>query len=88
MSDENGIPRGDEDIETGEPIAELAALREDPSEGFAQRIRNSIQRRLLASQAADFSLRVFLTTLFDYLTAALDALHGQRPHNDTGDDDE
>lgn len=85
MNDEIKRPRGDEDGETGEPIAELAALREDPPDGFGLRISNSILRRLFAAEAADFSLRMLLRTMFDYLMAAIDAFGG--PRNDKGDDD-
>jgi len=69
----------DRDIETGEAIAELAALREVPAAGFADQIRHSIQRRLFAAQAADFSLHVFLQIMFEYLSAALDAFRGPQP---------
>ena len=88
MDDQTRHPREDADIDAGEPIAELASLREEPADGFAPRIRNSIQRRLFAAHAADFSLRVLLQTFFDYLTAALDAFGLQEPRNDKGDEDE
>jgi hypothetical protein len=79
--------RCDDDIETGEPLAELASLREEPDDGFLPRIRRSIDRRLLVSDTADFSFRMLLKTMFDYLTAALDALQSGRD-DERSDDDE
>lgn len=83
MNDE----RRDDDIETGEPLAELASLREEPDEGFLPRVRRSIDRRLLVADTTDFSFRVLLKTMFDYLTAALDALQSSRD-DEWSDDDE
>lgn len=43
------------DLDTGEPIAALAALRVAPRVGFLERIRRAIHRRQLASEVVDFS---------------------------------
>ncbi len=49
----NGAPT--EDIDTGEPIAALAELREDPSRGFLAGIRRRLQRRALVEDVGEFS---------------------------------
>ena len=49
----NGAPT--EDIDTGEPIAALAELREDPSRGFLAGIRRRLQRRALVEDVSEFS---------------------------------
>ena len=79
LNDDHERRPPDEDIETGEAIAELASLRVTPTTGFLDRVRNSIQRRVFVAQTADFSLRVFAQTMFDYLSAVLDAFRGPRP---------
>lgn len=78
MNDDQGPPphhdgAADPD-DTGEPIAELAMLAETPSQGFLGRIRNSIERRMFASDAIDFSLMAMFRTFMDYLTAMIDAV--------------
>ncbi len=70
---ENGDPRG-EDL--GDPVAELAELREVPREGFLQRIRGSIHRRLLVADTLDFSLMALFRTLFEYLEVLVQSLSG------------
>lgn len=73
-------PPGDEDagsgetIDTGEPIAELARLREEPTSGFLQRIRRSIHRRLSIAEALDFSLMALFQTFFEYVTLIVKTL--------------
>lgn len=79
MSDDRERRPPDEDGRTGEAIAELAALREPAPAGFLDRVRGSIQRRLLVAQTADFSLRVLAQTMFEYLTAVVDAFRGPQP---------
>ncbi len=73
MSDET---RGPEDDFAEEPVAEIAALREEASERFLLRIRSSINRRRLASESLDLSFsalaRVFmlyLSMLFESVTS-------------------
>ena len=50
-------PRPDSanDIDVGEPVAELAELRQTPTSGFLTRIRRRLQRRFLAADASEFS---------------------------------
>ena len=60
-------PTLDEDVDTGEPITMLLDLAEDPVPGFVGRIRNSLQRRLLASQLADLSWFTPVLVLLEYL---------------------
>jgi len=78
-------PDRDDDIDTGEAIAELASLREMPASGFGDRIRHSIQRRLFVAETADFSLRMFLQTMFEYVSAAFDAFRPPEPPKDGSD---
>jgi len=61
------------EIDTGEPIAELNELHAEPSAGFLDRIRNSIQRRVFAADTVDFCLMGLFQILFDYLTMAVQA---------------
>ncbi|MBC8425806.1 hypothetical protein H8E07_16955 [bacterium] len=85
MKDEHTRRDPGDDIDPGEPIAELAALRETPADGFLDRVRHSVQRRLLVAQAADFSLGIFMRTMFDYLAAVLDAFRGPQPPRNGSD---
>jgi len=61
------------DVDPGEPVAVLAELGQRPTAGFAARIRDRIQRRHFAADAAEFSLSglafvvlQFLTVLFQF----------------------
>ena len=69
--------------ELGEPIIELGLLRESPAAGFLQRVRNSIQRRMSASEAIDFSLMALFQTFWEYLARAIQAFTG--PRDDRGE---
>ena len=51
-------------------------LAEEPSGGFLGRIRASIQRRMFASDAIDFTLMAMFRTFMDYLTAIIEAVTG------------
>ena len=75
---EHREPPDGEDIDTGQPLAELARLREEPSTTFLDRIRNSIHRRLSVADALDFSLMGLFDTFFEYLKVILQAV-GDRP---------
>lgn len=61
----------DEDGDAGEPIPQLAALRESPDDRFLDRVRGSIHRRLFASHTVDFSLMAFFQAMLDYLELIL-----------------
>jgi hypothetical protein len=69
------------DIDTGERIAELAALAEEPSSGFLQQIRRSIQRRVFTADALDFGLMGFFSTFFGYVTLMVQGMVGPEPRN-------
>ena len=56
MSDERFDGLEEDDIDTGQPIAQLASLREEPQIGFFGRIRRSIERRQLGSDMAELSV--------------------------------
>ena len=45
-----------DDIDPGEPVEEIAGLREDVSPGLLHGVRNSIQRRLAAAQWLDLAV--------------------------------
>ena len=63
--------RNIDDIDTGKPLEELRQLQEGARVEFAQRIHGSIQRRIAASEAVDFSLMSLLETFFSYLLIPL-----------------
>jgi small-conductance mechanosensitive channel len=56
------------DIDPGLPLTELAGLRETPAEGFVERIRGSIQRRMVVAHSSDLAMPIFLRTLLEYVT--------------------
>ena len=60
-------PTLNEDMDTGEPIAMLLDLAEEPVPGFVGRIRGALQRRLLASQLADLSWFTPVLVFLEYL---------------------
>ncbi len=64
------------DVDPGDPIPELSALWETPSNRFVPRIRNSIHRRIFAADAVDFSVKVLFETFFSYLTLVIQAITG------------
>lgn len=45
----------DEDQELGPPVAELAMLTEEPTEGFLARVKSAIERRRLGSHATSLA---------------------------------
>ena len=59
MTDREG--HEETDVDPGEPIRELAALREQPTKDFLDRIQDAIHRRDLASNVIDFSIRAFVS---------------------------
>jgi hypothetical protein len=52
-----------EEIDPGPPVAEIAALAESPEEGFLERIRGSILRRIGAGHLLDFVVPALLDFL-------------------------
>jgi hypothetical protein len=70
-----GYDDGD-DVDPGEPIAELTWLRATAPEGFLQRIRGSILRRVSGSEAVDFCVMGLFHTFWEYLALSIQALGG------------
>jgi hypothetical protein len=60
--------------DAGEPIAELARLRVQPSRNFLQRVHASLDRRALAINVLEFCLLAFL----EFLTAIASLILGDR----------
>jgi len=61
-----GIPENGE-IDCGEPVAELAELREFPSAEFADRVRRGIGRRRLAAEMTQASIQMPFLWLMEIL---------------------
>ncbi len=59
------IPKGE--IDCGEPLPELAALREKPSAGFQERVRRGIGRRRLAAEMTQVSVQMPLMWMMEIL---------------------
>lgn len=57
----NGTPG--EEIDPGEPVAELAGFEHDVSGRFMSRIRHAIQRRTTAAQLTSFAFDLPLVVL-------------------------
>ena len=57
----NGTPG--EEIDPGEPVAELAGFEHDVSAGLMSRIRRAIQRRTTAAQLTSFAFDLPLVVL-------------------------
>jgi hypothetical protein len=75
MTDPDRPGPDEEDPDVGEPVAEIAALAEDPTRGFVDRIRRAIDRRIGAGHVLDFALpavMAFLREIGTLLFAALD----------------
>ncbi len=62
----------DEGPDTGSPVSVLSDFAVDPDPGLEGRVVRSIQRRELASDTLDFSLRVMIQTAWEYLRSLLD----------------
>ena len=59
-------------MEAGRPVDGLNGFVVDADERLPGRVGRSINRRLLAADAADFSLSVFFRTIWEYVTVAMD----------------
>lgn len=57
----------DGEIDCGEPLPELEALREAPSVGFSERVRRGIGRRRLAAEMTQVSVQIPLLWLLEIL---------------------
>jgi hypothetical protein len=77
MVDEREPPSGEVgagDVDTGEPLALLAGLRQAPPPGFLRRVQGRIQRRYLAADAADFSFAGLACVALALLTVLFQGL--------------
>ena len=61
----------------GSPIEELRELAEEPSRGFARRVRGAIQRRVLAGHLLDLGWSAPLTVLREYVDVIATGLLGE-----------
>jgi len=66
--------RGNEEIDPGAPIEELATFEHQASGDFPARIRRVIQRRSAVSHLASFSWNTPFLILLEFWTVLLDAL--------------
>ncbi len=62
---EDETPTGE--IDCGEPLAELAMLREAPSSGFGKRVRQRIGRRRLTAEIAQVAVETPVLVLMEFL---------------------
>jgi hypothetical protein len=78
MSGRPPIP--DDDDETGEPIAILAGLQQDPSPNFLGRIRNKINRRATVSSMVAIGWHLPKLILIEFLDLIFHAFGSNNPH--------
>ena len=65
-----------EEIDTGEPIAELHSLTEMPSDGFLDRLMRKIDRVQLGGELTGFAWNAPWVVIREFLTAFFEALGG------------
>ena len=75
MVSDSSNPPGDD--RSDQAIPELVELRETPSEGFQNRVRTGILRRLFAADAIEFSFLALFQTVLSYVTTLIDAVLGK-----------
>ncbi len=85
MENDEGRLAPDE-IDAGEPIAELATLSEEPAPGFFRKIWRSVERRRLSSDVTELSLTGLVTVFLEYLGAVFGMVE-ETGRKDQGDDD-
>lgn len=75
--------------DTGEPIRQLAGLRESPQPGFKGRVRSSIERRRLTSDLTELSWQGLQLLLLEYIELPFRLLRPEAPEsvepNERGD---
>lgn len=77
----------DEDPETGEPIAQIEDLEEEPATDFLSRIRGRIHRRALGHQALELIWKAPAAVLFEWIAMLMEALGRLGPsRRETGDE--
>lgn len=62
-------------IDPGEPIEALTQLREPVSPGLLRRVRQGIQRRMLAAQLVELSFVGAVVAILEYLKVMLQAIN-------------
>lgn len=72
--DPSGPSREDDGIDVGQPIEELAKLREDPSDRFPGHVLDGINRRMLTAQAMETSWVGITRVLMEYIQMLMSAL--------------
>ncbi|MDH3665238.1 MAG: hypothetical protein OEU92_35355 [Alphaproteobacteria bacterium] len=92
MAEQPGEPRTSaetDDIDPGEPVAQLAGLGQTPTRGFFSGIRRRIERRYLVADASEFSwsgvsfiMLEFMKVFFQLFQTARDAEGDRDGRND------
>jgi hypothetical protein len=77
---------GGEDVDPGEPVAELATFEHDVSDAFVSRIRRAIQRRTTASQLTSFAFYLPLVLLKELWLAFIGQFDSKRVGKDAGNE--
>ena len=85
MSDETEMA-DEAAVDTGEPIAALADLAEEPAAGFVGRLWRRIDRRRLGGELADMSIQGLLAALAEYLGWIFGSLGSGESREGTIDD--
>lgn len=75
------------EVDTGQPIAELADIAEEPSPGFLRRLWGRIDRRRLGGDLADLTWQGVLSVVIEYLGMVLEVLKVQESPAEPADDD-
>jgi len=65
----------DDEVDPGEPIEALSYLDEPVSSSLLQRVRGSIQRRMLAAQLVELSSVGALVALREYMRLMLETIN-------------
>ena len=82
-STEGGRPTAPEEIDTGQPVTELATLTTPVRPGFAERVRHRIDRRTLANNALAASWYFPIIVALEYVVMVFELL-GFRNEDDKG----
>ena len=74
-------------VDTGEPIAELADVAEDPAPGFVNRLWGRIERRRLGGELADLTWQGLVAIVVEYLGVVFDLLRVPESAVEAANDD-
>jgi hypothetical protein len=88
MSDGAADPRmpGEEEVDPGEPVTELAAFEHDVSAALLSRIRHAIRRRTTASQLTSFAYHLPLVLLKEVWLMMMSQFNSKRVGKDAGNE--